>query len=109
MTYMFKHTLQPTDIFENFRKKCTGIYKLDPAHFLSAPRLAWMSCLKKAKIKLQLLTDINMLLMFEEGIRGGIYQTIHRYAAANNKYMKNYKKNVISTYLQYLDANNLYG
>ena len=50
-----------------------------------------------------------MLLMFEEGIRGGIYQAIHKYARANNKYMKTYDKNIASSYLMYLDANNLYG
>ena len=61
------------------------------------------------KVKLELLTDVNMLLMVEEGIRGGICQAIHHYETANNKYMKNYNKNVISSYLQYLDANNLYG
>ena len=90
--YVQADASQLTDILDNFRKTCTGIYKLDPAHFLSAPGLAWMVCLKKAKVKLELLTDINMLLMFQEGIRGGIYQTIHRYAAANNKYMKNIKE-----------------
>ena len=61
------------------------------------------------KVKLELLTDENMLLMVEEGILGGICQAIHHYESANNKYMKNYNKNVISSYLQYLDANNLYG
>ena len=56
------------DVFEKFREKCIEIYQLDPAHFVSAPGLAWQACLKKTKIKLGLLTDINMLLMFEEGI-----------------------------------------
>ena len=97
------------DVFENFRKKCIEIYKLDSAHFLSAPGLAWQACLKKTKVELELLTDIDMLLMVEKRSRGGICQAIHRYAKANNKYMKNRDKDVISPYLMYLDANNLYG
>ena len=97
------------DVFGNFRDKCIEIYGLDPAHFLSAPGLAWQACLKKTKVELELLTDIDMLLMVEKGTRGGICQAIHRYAKANNKYMKNYNKDIISSYLMYLDANNLYG
>ena len=96
------------DVFENFRKKCIEIYKLDPANFLSAPGLAWQACLKMTKVELELLTDIDMLLMVEKGTRGGICQAIHQYAKANNKYIKNYDKNIISSYLMYLDANNLY-
>ena len=64
---------------------------------------------KKTNIKLKLLTDYDMLLMVEEGIRGGICHSIHRHAKANNKYMKNYDENKESLYIQYLDANNLYG
>ena len=100
------------DIFllaENFRNKCIEIYKLDPAHFLFAPGLACQACLKMAKVELELLTDIDMLLIIEKGSRGGIGQSIHRYSNANNKYMKNYDKDIISSYLMYLDANNLYG
>ena len=85
------------------------MYELDPAHFLSAPGLAWQACLKKTKVELELLTDIDMLLMIEKVTRGGICQAIHRHAKANNKHMKNYNKDVISLYLMYLDANNLYG
>ena len=59
-------------------------YKLDPAHFLSAPGLAWQACLKKTGVKLELLTDIDMLLTAEKGIRGGICYAINRYAKANN-------------------------
>ena len=81
------------------------MYELDPANLL----LAWQACLKKPNVKLELLTDYNMLLMVEEGIRGGICHAIHRHAKANNKYMKNYDKNKESSYTQYLDANNLYG
>ena len=92
------------DVFENSRNKCIEIYELDLAHFLSAPGLAWQACLK-----LELLTDVDMLLMVEKGIRGGICHAIRKYVKANNKYMKNYDKNIISSYLLYLDANNLYG
>ena len=85
------------------------IYELDAAHFLSATGLRCQACLKKTRVKLELLTDIDMLLIIEDGIRGGICQSINRYAEVNNKYMKNYNKNKKSSYLRYLDANNLYG
>ena len=85
------------------------MYELDPAHFVSLPGLAWQACLKKRNIKLELLTDYDMPLMVEERIRGGICHAIHRNAKPNNKYMKNYDKNEESSYIQYLDANNLYG
>ena len=60
---------------------------------MSAPGLAWQAYLKKTRVKLELLIDIDMLLMVEKGIRGGICYTIHRYTKANNKYMKNYDIN----------------
>ena len=107
--YVQSDTLLLADVFENFRNKCIEIYELDPAHFLSAPGLAWQACLKKTEVELELLTNNNMLLMVEKGTRGGICQTIHRYAKANNKYMKNYDKNITTSYLAYLDANSLYG
>ena len=73
------------DVYEKFREKCNEIYGLDPSYFLSAPGLAWQACLKRTKVKLELLTDINMLLMIEDGIRGGMCQSVHRHAKANNK------------------------
>ena len=76
--------------------------------FLSAPGLLWKACLKGAKVKLELLTDIDVLLMFEKGTRSGIFQAIHSYAIENNKYMNNYNKDAISSYLMHLDAKNLY-
>ena len=107
--YVQSDTLLLADVFENFRNKCLGVYELDPAHFLSLPGLAWQACLKKTNVELELLADYDMLLMVEEGIRGGICHSIHRYAKTNNKYMKDYNKNIESSYIQYLDANNLYG
>ena len=67
-------------MFENFRNMCHEIYGFDPTYFLSAPGLAWQACLKKTGVKLELLTDYDMLLMVEKGIRGGICQATHRYA-----------------------------
>ena len=107
--YVQSDTLLLADVFKNFRDMCLKEYELDLAHFLSLPGLAWQACLKKTNIELELLTDYDMLLMVEEGIRGGICHSIHRYAKANNKYMKNYNNNEESPYIQYLDANNLYG
>ena len=107
--YVQSDTLLLADVFENFRDMCLKEYELDPAHFLSLPGLAWQACLKKTNVELELLTDYDMLLMVEEGIRGGICHSIHRYAKANNKYMKNYNNNEESSYIQYLDTNNLYG
>ena len=106
--YAQSNTLPLADVFENFRNMCIKVYELYPVHFLSLPGLAWQACLKERKVKLELLTDYGMLLMVEEGIRGGICHSIHRYAKANNKYMKNYDKNKESSYIQYLDANNFW-
>ena len=110
--YVQSQTLLLADVFESFRNKCLEVYELDPAHFSrfgSLPGLAWQACLKKTNIELELLTDYDMLLMVEERIRGGICHSIHRYAKANNKYVKNYNKNIESSYIQYLDASDLYG
>ena len=106
---LYAHTLLLADVFEKFRDKCIEIYGLDPSYFLSAPGLTWQACLKKTEVILELLTDYQMLLMIEEGIREGMCQSTHRYAKANYKCMKNYDKNIESSYLTYLDANNLYG
>ena len=107
--YVQSVTLLLSDAFETFHKTGFKEYKLDPIYFVSTPGLSLEACLKLSKVKLELLTDLDMLLMFEKGIRGGISQAIHKYAKSNNKYMKSYNKNVISSYLQYQDANNLYG
>ena len=107
--YVRSDTLLLADVFENFSNACLNNYELDPTHFVSLPGLAWQACLKKTNVELELITDYDMLLMIEDGIRGGICHAIQRYATANNKYMKDYNKDKDSYYIQYLDANNLYG
>ena len=98
------------NVYEAFRDTCLTHYKLDPAHFYTSPGLAWKACLRCTGIKLELLTDPDMLLMFERVIRGGITQAVRKYASANNKYMGDrFDPKSESSYLQYLDANNLYG
>ena len=99
------NTLLLADIFENFCNKCIETYGFNSAQFLSAPGLAWQGYLKKMEIGLELLTNTNG----RKGTRDEICHTIHRYAKANNKYMKDYNKNKESSYLMYWDANNLYG
>ena len=107
--YVESDTLLLADVFEEFRNMCIEIFELDPAKFLSAPGLAWQAALRKTKVKLDFLTDIDMLLMVEKSIRGGICHSIYRYAKGNNKYMKYYDINKESSYIQYWDVNNLYG
>ena len=107
--YLKSDVLLLADVFENFRKTCLKHYKLDPVHYYTSPGLAWDACLKTTGQHLQLLHDYDMLMMFERGIRGGITHISKRYAIANNKYMKGYNPDEESSYIQYLDANNLYG
>ena len=104
--YVQSDALLSTDVFENLKSMCLEIYEFDAAKFLSAPGLAWQAALKKTKAKLDLLTDINMLLMVEKGI-GGCH-CIYRYAD-NNTYMKDFDQNKESSYIQYWDVNNLCG
>ena len=133
--YLKSDVLLLTDVFETFRDVCSTNYGLDPAWYYTAPGLSWDAALKKTGVELELLTDPDMLLMFELGIRGGVSSIMHRHGKANNKYMKpslirqvmrfilkmfkrmmgedyldkDFNPNEPSKYLQYLDANNLYG
>ena len=95
------------DVFENFRNICLENYELDPAHYYTAPGLAWDAALKVTDVNLEILSDIDMLLMVEKGIRGGVSMISNRYGKANNKYMsEKFNSNEPSKYIQY---NNLYG
>ena len=109
--YLKSDLLLLADVFENFkfRKTCLKHYNLDSAHYYTSPGLAWDACLKETGQELQLLHDYDMLMMFEGGIRGGITHISKRHAEANNKYMVAYNPDKPSSYIQYLDANNLYG
>ena len=110
MTCMFRVILHYLLMYlKNFRDKCLEIYELDPAHYLSAPGLAQQACVKITGVKLELLTDNDKLMMIEQVTKGGMCNAVYRYVKANNKCMENYDKNTESSYLEYLDANNLYG
>ena len=97
-------TLLLADVFGNFNNKCLKIYELDPAHFLSAPGLAWQACLKYKRAKLEILTDMDMLLMVEKGIKGEACHVMHRFAKANDEhFIKNYDEDSNKGY--FLKAN----
>ncbi|XP_041351368.1 uncharacterized protein LOC121370296 [Gigantopelta aegis] len=107
--YVSTDVLALADVFENFRGICLNYYGLDPAHFYTSPGLAWQAALKMTGVKLELLTDIDMHLFIEKGLRGGISMISHRHAKANNNQVPNHDPDLPNTYIAYLDANNLYG
>ena len=98
------------DIFENFRNQNMKNYGLDPAWYFTSPGLAWDAALKSTKVKLELISDYDMLLMIKHGTRGGVSTISNRFAHANNKYMgEAFYSNKPSKFVTYLDSNNLYG
>jgi len=107
--YSITDVLLLADVFENFRDVCLEHYRLDPAWCYTEPGLSWDAMMKTTKIKVELLSDVDMLRMVQQGIRGGITAVPKRYAEANNKYMGNkYDASQQSKYILYLDANALY-
>jgi len=107
--YLTTDVLLLADVFESFRSSAITSYKLDPVHYVSLPGFAWDALLLKTGVKLDVQYDYDMYLMIERGIRGGISVISHRHAKANNKYLSSYDKTQKSSYIIYLDANNLYG
>ena len=107
--YVCADTAQLSDVFVNFRNLCLKDYNLHPAYFFSTHYLVFEAMLKTTKVRIELFTDIDMILMSEKAIRGGLTQVVERHAVANHKYVPSYDKSKKSIFLQYLDANSLYG
>jgi hypothetical protein len=111
--YLATDVLILADLFENFRSACQDAYDLDAAHYLTTASLSWDACLKMTRVKLDVISDPNMHLFFEAGIRGGLSQISHRFAKANNTKAALNETDIDlskpSTFIVYLDMNNLYG
>ena len=107
--YLKKDVLLLTDVFEKFIDTYLKFYGLDPCHYFSSPGLSWDAMLKMVGIELEKISDIDKYLFIEKGLRGGISYIAKRYAKANNKYMNDYDPEKPSTFITYLDMNNLYG
>lgn len=107
--YLKSDVLLLCDVFENFRNTCLQYYKLDPAYYVTSPGLSWDAMLLCTNVQLELLHDIDMYQLLEKGIRGGLAQCSLRHAKANNKYLPDYDDRKETSYLVYLDCNNLYG
>ena len=107
--YVCADAAQLSDVFESFRSLCLKEYDLDPTYFVSTPSLTFEAMLKLTRGKIELFTDVDMVLMTEKAIGGGLTQVIRKDAIANNKYLPTYDRTKKSVFLQYLDASNLYG
>ena len=107
--YLKTDVLLLADVFEKFRKVCLNYYKLDPAHYYTSPGLAWDAMLKMIGVKLELMKQREMHDIVEKGIRGGMCCISHKYAKANNPYIPDYDLSEPTSYILYLDMNNLYG
>ena len=107
--YLKTDVLLLADVFQKFINTCLDYYGLDPCHYFSSPGLSWDAMLEMTGIELDLISDIDLHLFIEKGMRGGISYIAKRHSKANNKYMKCYDSSEKSKYITYLDANNLYG
>ena len=107
--YVKKDVLLSADVFEKFIATCLKVYGLDPCHYFSSSGLSWEAMLKMTGVKLEKISDIDKYLFIRKGLRGGISYIAKRYAKANNKYINDYDPKRQSTFISYLDMNNLYG
>ncbi len=107
--YLKTDVLLLADVMTEFRKTCKKTYGLDALHYYTSPGLAWDAMLKYTEIELDLISDSDMYLMIEKGIRGGVSSIMERYSKANHKYLDDYDPEKPSQHILYLDANNLYG
>ena len=107
--YLKKDLLLLADVFEKFIDMCLKFYGLDPCHYFSSPGLSWDVMLKMTRVKLEKISDIDMYLFIGKGLRGGISYIAKKHTKANNKYMEDYDPKKPSTFIIYLDINNLYG
>ena len=108
--YLHLDVLLLADLFEKFRKTCLEYYSLDPAHYYTTPGHAWDAALRKSRVDLQLITDVDMYHFVENSIRGGISMISTRHAQANSpSFLNTYDSSLPNLNLIYLDASNLYG
>ena len=109
LLYVKTDSILLCDVFENFRDLCLEYYGLDPCHYFSLPGFGWDAMLKMTGVEIELMSDINMYTFIEQNLRGGITTINHRHFKANNKYLDDFDDTQASSYIMYVDANNLYG
>ena len=107
--YLKTDVLLLADVFEKLINTCLDYYALDPCYYFSSPGLSWDPMLKMTEIELDLISDIDMHLFIEKGMKVGISYIAKRYSKANNNHMQSYNAKKPSKFMTYLDANNLYG
>ena len=106
--YLLADCLLLCDVFENFRSNCLQQYNIDSCYYFSAPHFTFDAFLRHSSLTLELLSDINQYLFIIKGIRGGMFMVSKRYALTNNKYVEGYNSLKSSSFILYLDANNLW-
>eukprot|EP00873_Tetraselmis_striata_P014085 jgi/Tetstr1/434349/TSEL_023455.t1 len=108
--YLKADVLLLADVFESFRDTCMRQYNLDPCNYVTLPGMCWDGAMRTTKDAPELITDdISKYLHFERAIRGGVSMVTRRHAKANNPMCPDYDRTKPTSFITYLDANNLYG